>query len=186
MDAARLALLALRASIDPQKPLAPGTVVVAPSSTVITVEAAARALAALPKPVSCKATAENGVLTIDCRPLDAGETEWRHYRSAKEFSGGHRGFMSHTIERYGPSDAHLVAAFGREERLLLPLQVAVDWHRDYMINHVNWRGDDVANKLCQDWPDYQEAKRLGAVALLSFGSPDPELRSFLEKSLRRD
>jgi len=168
--AARLALLVLRASVGKDIPLGPDRVALdgAPATSV---DAAARALMTLPKPTLCYGEGEAGVLSVRCLALDDADADaQRSFHFHRKDDAERGGYMGWLEDRYGPGD-HPVVAFGRGERLEVTLSVVELWHAHYEIRDVNYRGDDVANPLCDDEPEYREVRSLGARALLSFSSP---------------
>jgi hypothetical protein len=168
--AARLALLALRASVGKDIPLEPDRVALngAPATSV---DAAAHMLALLPKPTLCSGDVEAGVLSVRCLALDDADPDaQRSFHFHRKDDAEQGGFMGWLEDRYGPGD-HAVVIFGRGERLEVTLSVVELWHAHYEIQDVSYRGDDVENPLCDDEPEYREARSLGARALLSFSSP---------------
>src|SRR5689334_20551187 len=91
--AARLALLVLRASVGKDIPLEPDRVALngAPATSV---DAAARALEALPKPTLCFGDVEAGVLSVRCLALDdadAGAQNRFHFHRKDDAERG--GYM---------------------------------------------------------------------------------------------
>lgn len=168
--AARLALLALRSSIGKNDVLEPDRVAVngAPATSV---ETAAGALATIRKPVKCDAWAEAGVLAVRCRSLDeADEQELESFQFMRGEDAEMGGFMGWLPDRYGSAD-HPVLVTGRDDSLVLPVSIVDLWHAAYEIDGVNYSADDVENPYNADEPEYQEAKRLGARAILRFSSP---------------
>jgi hypothetical protein len=65
--AARLALLALRASIDQSTALAADRVLVDAATSPLSTNDAAQLLAARPKPLFCSAKARDGMLVVSCK-----------------------------------------------------------------------------------------------------------------------
>lgn len=172
--AARLTLLALRASINPDVAFEAGRVFIGDAAVAITVDSAVAELAAMPKPLLCDADVRSGMLDVRCRPLasaDKQEQEWFHLTRRDDVERG--GYMGYLDDPYGPGD-HNVLATGRDESLVVPRSVAELWHSDYELRNVNVTGDDVGNPLLTDDPDYVKARQLGARAILRFSSPARE------------
>jgi hypothetical protein len=170
--AARLTLLALRASIRPDIALDPERVFLDRAATAVSVDSAALQLAAMPKPLLCEADVRSGALDARCRPLASAEKheqEW--YRLTRRDDVERGGFMGYLEVLYGPGD-HNVLAIGRGESLMIPRSVAELWKTDYEVQGVNLRGDDVGNPLVTDDADYAKARQLGARGILQFSSPE--------------
>ena len=172
LDAARLALLALRASVSQHTPLPGPGVRVFPRSEVLAADAAAQLLAALPKPVACSATPSSDLLEVTCSALEPGTPDFDWHARGVALSREDGGFMGYlTRRRQANSTDVSVCCFGRDESLLVSLAAVDRWAEDYYIKRVNLRGDDVTNDLCTDWPQYREAKQRGAAGILIFSSP---------------
>jgi hypothetical protein len=170
--AARLALLALRATIDQSTALAADRVLLDAANAPMSTVEAAQLLAAKPKPLFCNAEASDDTLVVSCRTLaeaDANESHWFQRKRRNDEDRG--GFMGYLEERYGPAD-HLVAAFGRAESLVLPHSVADRWSREYEIRGASFAADDVDNPLAQSDAAYIDARARGAVGILRFGSSE--------------
>ena len=167
--AARLALLALCASTPEWRPLDADRVLLAPSTSRVSVDAAARMLAAKPKPLFCDAKAREGALVVHCRTEAEAGTLERLLHATPRHPAEWGGFMGYLEQRYGPGD-HLVAAFGREESFITPHSVVDRWSREYQIAGIGYAADDVNNALAQDWVEYIEARRNGAKGVLRFFS----------------
>ena len=170
LDAAKLALLTLRASVGRTTPL-PGTIRIFGDAELLTPPGAAQLLAGAPKPVICTAIPSSDALEIQCLPLEPGTRDFDWYSRCRATDNEHGGFMGHLARRPGSSDDLLVYCVGRDETLLVSLAAVERWALDYFVKHVNCRGDDVNNHFCVDWPDYREAKKRGAAGILMFSSP---------------
>lgn len=169
--AARLALLALRATIAEETPLDPDRVRVASSGSPLSSDAAAQLLASKAKPLVCDAEARDGTLIIGWRPLsEANAGEQQMFEMQRRENEERGGFMGYLEERYGAAD-HLVGAFGRAESLIVPRSVVDRWSREYEIRGVSYFGDDIDNPLSQDRKEYVEGRRRGAKGVLAFTSP---------------
>ncbi len=172
LDAARLALLVLRASPSHRTPLVTGGIRIAPEPQILTDDAAADALAAVPKPVACTAAINDGTLEVTWSALTAGSPDFDWHAKSIALSREHGGFVGYLAKRRDASAHELtVCCIGRAETLLLSLPAAERWHEDYFIRSVQMRGDDVRNPWCVEQPQYREAKERGAVGLLIFSSP---------------
>lgn len=144
---------------------------IAPAPEVLSLDGAATALAAMPKPLVCRASYEEDVLVISCTPLEhADEIDRRIYDMHHNINEDTGGFMSYLPDRYGDGD-HLVAAFGYGKTLVFPASVAERWSRDYLIRGCGMTGDDVQNPFAADDPLHREAASLGAKGILRFRSP---------------
>lgn len=188
---ARLALLALRASIDPTLAIRADAVIVEPETDAISTNDAVARLAALPKPLICTASTRAGLLVIstaslsEAKPLD---------RSAYEFKYAHRqregGFFDRQARRLAVSDYH-IAVRSRDEYLVVSLSVANEWERDYYIARVGMKLDDVETSHNSERSEYREARRLGAKGILEFisaadgNTPDIILTSFDDPMFER-
>jgi len=82
--AAQIELLVLRATVAGSEKLRKDLVVLAPSSRALTIDEAAEAMAALPKPVRCAAHApENRILVVRCEPLSDDNERVLHFGNAR-------------------------------------------------------------------------------------------------------
>jgi len=172
LDAAKLALLTLRASIGRSTPVARDAVRIFSSAEILASNAAAHLLAGAPKPIVCSAIPYPEAMEIQCSALETGTPDADWYAQCRESDREHGGFMGYLSAR--PSTEHSdvnVYCVGRDESLLIPLSAVERWAQDYFIKRVNCRGDDVDNHLCADWPDYKEARQRGAAGILMFSSP---------------
>jgi hypothetical protein len=169
--AARLTLLALRASIPESQPLTLDKVIVAPMIAAVSVDSAAHVLAALPKPTACHAEVVDKTLLVQCIPLAAAEPMDRAvYAQNRSNADEQGGAMAYLEDEHGPGD-HVVAAFGRDESLRLSSSVVDEWNRDYVVRGAGWSGDDVNNPRGKDEPNHVAARQMGAVGLLRFRAP---------------
>ena len=167
--AARLALLALRASIGESTAL--DRVVLAPSASPMSMDAAAQLLASKPKPLFCNAKVRDGTLVVTWRTqseADARELQWFDIKGRDDEERG--GFMGYLEEHFGPGD-HLVAVFGRDESLMVPHSVIERWSREYEIDTASYSADDVDNPWATTEPDHVEARQNGAKGILRFTAP---------------
>ncbi|HEV7704634.1 MAG TPA: hypothetical protein VGO46_10095 [Gemmatimonadaceae bacterium] len=172
LNAARLAMLALRASVSRKVTLSQDRVRIDPDTDSISTSDAAELLASLPKPLVCRAENVDSQLVVSCTDLAGAREFERHvYANSQRMNAETGGFMSYISDRYGEGD-HLVAAFGRDETLVIPMSTADRWARDYLILAVGMRGDNVDNFHSLTDPDYVEAKRRGAKGLLRFSSSE--------------
>ena len=165
--AARLALLALRASIPEALALDRNRMTFAPSTSPMSTDAAAQMLATMPKPLFCNAEARQGTLVVHCRTEAEASPLERALYATQRPPAGWSAFMGYLHYRYGPGD-HLVAVFGRDESLIAPHSAVARWSREYLIAAVGYAGDDVNNALAQTRVEYIEAKRHGAKGVLRF------------------
>src|SRR6266566_183190 len=133
---ARLALLVLRASLPKRARLGADSYHLAPSTDTLTADAAARLLAALPKPLRCVAEPRERVVDIRTEPLsDNSPARARHVATG--------GLLRMVGVRYPePNDDVTVVWLGREEQLVLSLRDAREWIRDYdCAPFGGWAGD---------------------------------------------
>ena len=165
--AACLALLALRASIGESTAL--DRVLLVPSGSPMSTDAAAQMLAAKPKPLFCDAEAREGTLVVHCRTEAEADALERQLHATPRHPAEWRGFMGYLEQSYGPGD-HLVAAFGRDESLITPHSVVDRWSREYEIVGIGYAGDEVDNPLAQTRDEYIEARSRGAKGVLLFSS----------------
>jgi len=169
--AARLALLALRATIGESIQLAADRALLDAADSPVSTEAAARLLASKRKPLVCDAEARDGTLVVRCRTVtdaDTGEMQYFEMRRREhEERGGYLGFLD---EHYGVGD-HLVKVFGRDESLLVPRSAVERWSREYRIRRGGHSADLIDNPWSEGKPEYVEARREGAKGVLRFSSP---------------
>lgn len=169
--AARLALLALRASIGHATPLAPDRVLLLPATSAVSTDSAAQLLAAMAKPLFCSAEGSEAALVVSCRTsANATMVDRARLSMARRDDEETGGLMGYLDEQYGPGE-HQVAVFGRDESLIVPQSVVDRWHAEYVIDMVNMVGDDAGNSLAAGRAEYVEARRRGAVGILRFSSP---------------
>ena len=175
IDAAKLALLAARASVSRNASIRGPLLRVPSTRERFTPEAIVQQLAAAPKPLVCSARDAGGSIEISYSTLMPGTREFEsHERSVN--SARERGGYMH----YLTTDRDTVYCVGRGETLLLPARSVEQWHRDYDLSSVNLRGDRVDNPWCIDWPDYREAKVRGAAGLMIFTSPvDNPIKAYM-------
>ena len=123
--AAKMQLLVLRASLPRSTVIERDLVAIAPDSDAITSDEAARALAALPKPVSCAAgTTVPGALLVECQLLSASDRILDHSRYVRSWAS------DRDIQRLVPPAGNLFV-LGREEYLVLPRFAFERWYRHY-------------------------------------------------------
>jgi hypothetical protein len=170
----------LRASVGKHIPIEAGRVAL-DGGRFISVEEAARVMAAMPKPLLCDGEADHGVLAVRCRSLDVSDANERNWFDTTRRSTAERGgFLGWLEDEFGPGD-HLVLATGRDEMLAFPHSVVELWHASYEIRSANYSAGGIENPYRYDEPEYREARRLGARALLSFISPADD-RSTMQMS----
>jgi hypothetical protein len=167
--AARLALIALRASIAESITLEADRVILTPSAEPMSMDVAAQMLAAKPKPLFCDAEAREGTLVVHCRRETEASAFERFKHGIPRHPAEWGGFMGYLEHLYGPGD-HLVAVFGREESLTTPHSVIDRWSREYQIARLGYAGDDVNNALAQTRVEYIEARHNGAKGVIRFFS----------------
>ena len=141
-DAARIALLALGATIPKWEALDDRRVRIEPVNAILSVDAATRFLASMPKPLICTAEALNGTLVVECELVaEAAVLDQRIFeeRQKNEEAGG--GPLSEIVEREGDGDVP-VAVVGKADSIVVPLAAARSWSRDYEIPYSICRVDD--------------------------------------------
>src|SRR5438105_15618010 len=167
-DAARLALLAARAGLSRQTKIRRPDFLVPSVHQRLTAEQMVERLIGVAKPALCVAREVGGSIEITCTPLQPGSHELRWHQQClamDEENGGSMGY----VRRVGGAEP-TVYCVGWDESLLLSASAVEKWRRDYAVG-ASVRGDTVHNPLCNDWPDYQEAKAKGAEGILIFSSP---------------
>lgn len=131
LDAARLALAALRASLPQQQRTDDERVVLAPDVEVLSFDAVATRLAGKPKPLECRAHAADGTLVVSCSDVSA---EWRaiHNNQVEDInsSEGPIGALRTSTDE---SATEKVLVLGKEQSLLVPIGALEAWARDYVI-----------------------------------------------------
>ncbi|SRR6266496_969142 len=123
--AARLHVLALRASLPPGVKMDQDKVVIHSRSRTASEAEAAEILARMPKPLRCRAVVDAEVLSIECDVLSAGDSAMVHSRRVRDLDGEKSG---RPLIDVGPI---LVEGGGRT----LTVEVAVfrEWYRDYYL-----------------------------------------------------
>jgi hypothetical protein len=154
--AARLALLVLRASLPKRPRLDTDSYQLAPSTDTVTADAAARLLAALPKPLRCLAEARERVVHITAGPLvEHSLGKARHL--------GNEGLLQMVRKRYPePIDDLIVIWLGREEQLLISVRDTRESLRDYDCSPYGGRAGG--------WIDDEWAKSQGVTPSRSQGA----------------
>ena len=168
--AARLALLALRASVSDSSALAADRVVLGDAPLPLSTEEAAQRLAAMPKPLFCEAEAREGMLVVRYRSLWQAEVFHQQlYEMTRRDHAQYGGFMGFLEEQYGPGD-HLVSVSDGNDSIIVPHSVVQCWLREYFIDAAGYSADDIDNPWSANDPGYLEARRRGAKGILSFSS----------------
>ena len=161
LEAARLLLIALRASLPTEQNISVGRVVLAPEGEGLSPDSAARALASKPKPLECHAYVADGTLVVSCGSLS---TEWRalHRYQVEDLSSrdGPIGSLR-TSTSDGESDEVLI--LGRGEALLARAGALEAWTRDYVVT--------LPLGITSRVPDQSE-RALGARAVIEFDRVD--------------
>jgi hypothetical protein len=154
--AARLALLVLRASLPKRARLDSDSYQLAPSTDTVTADAAARVLAALPKPLRCVAEARDRAVRMNIGPLGE-ESSTRARRSGTE------GLLQMVKKRYQePIDDLIIVWLGREEQLRVSVRDAREFLRDYDCSPYGG--------LAGGWIDDEWSKKQGITPSLSQGA----------------
>jgi hypothetical protein len=173
LDAARIALLALRAGISYSIPLQRHDVRFNSSSELLTPDAASQRLAELPKPALCEAQVRNGTLEISTSllVLRTADFDWHSRRS--RISAWNRTLIVILRPKswLSPKTWNRIYCSGRDEAVTVPATVLDRWRRDYLVKSVNLIEDFVANPLSVARPEYVAAKKSEAAWLIVFSSP---------------
>lgn len=176
--AARIALMAMRASIHPSMPLSSDAYALARDRTnVLGVDDMVPMLVAVSKPLVCRATVSKGTVIIHLdRPRHhtveglawwaAEHTLERRSRDARESPAPD---LRRMVEARGLrwEEAQALCFTLRDEKtLLLPVASVAEWDRDYeRVLGGGWL-DSVDNEVAADWPAYREARSTGAACVL--------------------
>jgi hypothetical protein len=166
MQAARLALLAVRAGIARDTTLVADRVILAPGDEAIPVDVAAARLSALPKPLVLEWSTRDGVLVVDAH---APRTPFERHRFEsvlpdRREEGGPLDFLSETHDI--DSGGALIFAVGRDDdSLLLTLEAVESWDATYFVR--GGYGADAVD-LASDDAVHRAAAARGAVGYMRF------------------
>jgi hypothetical protein len=178
LAAAQLALLAVRASVRPTLPTRELALRVASSDEFMDSVDLAKRLAAMEKPLHCSAREARGIIEITYAPLAPGTQDSDWHAMTIQHSERHGGFLSFPRKAGAiDPDKTMVLCFGRDEAILLTLSAVELWHRQYSVANIQYWGDHIYNPRCSDWPQFIDARRRGALGILSFfsSSENPDL-----------
>lgn len=134
--------------------------VVAPTPSPMTAEAAAEALAALSKPVSCSAVQNGDCLTITCKQLSTSGV-----RRAPELTldPDYNSLIRDLIRSFGHGDNPLLLLRGTGKSILMSANEISEWLQEYDFHAIG---------LGFSWDDPDdEARAAGAVGTLTFSGP---------------
>ena len=130
LDAARIALLAVRASLPQSVHRAELGVVVTPSTTPLSEEEAARVLAEMTKPVRCTGRDTVQLLTIECSTLVGPAVSELTRASVRESEK----LVSAIRSRYcHGTSLSLIEVRGARRSLVVPLHTLIEYSRDYLV-----------------------------------------------------
>ena len=136
-QAARIALMVLRASTLSGVRRAVDDYVFMQSGKHMSLSSAVLALAALQKPVECRGHLEGSTLVFSCRVLVQGASLARLHRLATERSQ----FLHNlVVARCGANVGNAVLLRTVGETLIVPLEAIARWYNDYDMSY-SW-GDD--------------------------------------------
>lgn len=119
--AARAALVALRGCLARSSDALAGYCILLPNLTPLSNEAAAEALATMPKPLSCAAFATMQVLAV---------AVWTSPEDRVAYMSGRREELAHVRSHYGGPDTRLLVRGSGEEVLLSPSALE-EWYLGY-------------------------------------------------------
>jgi hypothetical protein len=128
--AARMAILALRASREPAKHLRGYRVM--PRPEVISQEHAATTMALLTKPRLCEAVARSAVLEISCRPLEDPIDNSKHRRQLEMLQSG-SGVVGGIVAKLQHEDDRLVLLIGNHEAMICTAADLRRWQEQYVL-----------------------------------------------------
>jgi len=126
VEGGRAALLTLRASLRGVVPIRLISVFFEsmPMARATSDLEAAKALARVPKPVTCRADTQGDALQVDCEPL-SGDILRSHEATVADLLSGMQWLHAY------PEGQDLVLLRGRDEMVILPLRVFEQWCLDY-------------------------------------------------------
>ena len=170
LNAARLALLVLRASLSRDGAGLPDLYRVASTPGLLSRDEAARALAAVPKPAECRAVVEAGEIRVEVGPRVEDRWAAAHDQTPVRFAGRPGDRLAFLRKRYSePLDELEVVCRGGGQYLRLTVAEMREWDRDYLLRVNHSCGLDFADS---SYADLQRADRewlRGAAAFASFG-----------------
>jgi hypothetical protein len=136
--AARLTLLALRAGLPIHHAVDREQVIVRPRSERVSIVVAALRLAQLPKPLFCVQELDGNYMVVTCAPVGARDDWQAQYERVQANNirrGGLSGFIKRARSNSDANGSSKVLCKGRDETLVLSLEEAEEWARDY-----HWEG----------------------------------------------
>jgi len=151
-QAARVALLAIRASLPESMATGEHEVVIMPSLTSLSEDGAIRVLSGLDKPVRCGGRSMAARLTIECTTLVGAAVPELVRASVREAQDLVKAIQSRYCHN---SPSALIQIRGAKRSLVVPLPILIEYLRDY----------HVMGETFVEPPD-EEAIQLGACAVL--------------------
>lgn len=131
-SAARVALLAIRATLPKDVAVDPDRVVLLPDPVELTNDDAAERLSALPKPVECRARDEGRVLVVECRPVSE-EFRFMHEGNVRSLDSP-EGLARAAADALRENGGEFLLIRGRDgEELRASLEDLSDFTREYVL-----------------------------------------------------
>ena len=173
--AARLALLAVRASVSRKGRIRGSLLRIASTRERFTPQQVVHLLAAAPKPLVCSARDAGGSIELAYSHLNPGTDDFAWHAATQADARRRGGYLWFLAEKHpAPLTDLTVHCVGRDESQLVTVADVERWYADYLTKEVNIRADWADNPLCLDWPEYTVARQFGAAAVLIFASPADE------------
>ncbi|MEP7066430.1 MAG: hypothetical protein ABI889_10385 [Gemmatimonadota bacterium] len=175
LEAARLTLVALFAFVPPYESVDDRHVRIAPESALLSIDSAARFMASMPKPLICAADRVGITLRVTCELLAAASEFERDMFTRRLKSNTGDGELFDSLADAHGENEHSVLVISGTRSLLVSLAGARRWYRDYIVDFIGWRADDVRSAPAADDAQYSGANRQGASGILQFFSPADHL-----------
>lgn len=128
--AAEAVLLFLHSSLPDSVHVLEDRILLLPSGQIMTADEAARALAALEKPVECYPEARDGVLVIECLRISEKRERFQRELAADNL----RDLLGRNWRKMASQSGSSVILSGRDRALLLSVPALVAFHRDYRLD----------------------------------------------------
>jgi hypothetical protein len=162
IDAARVALLMMRGALAKNGDTKAKAYLISPPGSALTPADAARWLAAVPKPVVCRAFIHDGYMAVRCAPMDDPAR-----RAAHEAFADHRKRAPRREARHAKNPrADLIYCVGADEFLLVSQEAIDKAFEDYEVSPIGVNSDVPAFYLSTHPEAARDAYAKGAVGMM--------------------
>ncbi|HXY32249.1 MAG TPA: hypothetical protein VEI06_16195 [Gemmatimonadaceae bacterium] len=172
LQAARLALLVMRAALRDGEGVESERVVLRPDTGPLSRDEAVDRLARMPKPLECYARLVGTLMTVRCRTID--ERLRSDDRRSRRVEGGAVYFPHLRLEHGDRYPGLTVYCLGRRESLTLTVAEVERWHRDYEVRPIGTNASPPGFYLATNPDAARAAHAAGAAYLMKcyFGPDD--------------